>query len=110
MASLYFNWMESEGTGGGGDVGNNLKKFLYKGKKKVNDEKKKTKNQRIENKWRDLALKKLRTSCCENCSILLKNIIVPHTRSDRVSQLLKIRAVRNAVKTIYGYPPKINTF
>lgn len=32
--------MESEGTGGGGDVGNNLKKFLYKGKKKVNDEKK----------------------------------------------------------------------
>lgn len=103
--------MESEGTGGGGDVGNNLKKFLYKGKKKVNQGKKKAKkNQRIENKWRDLALKKLRTSCCENCSILLKNIMVPHTRSDRVSQLLKIRAVRNAVKTIYGYPPKINTF
>lgn len=99
--------MELEVTGGGGDVGNNLKKFLYKGKKKVNHEKK---NQRIENKWRDLALKKLRTSCCENCSILLKNIMVPHTRSDRVSQLLKIRAVRNAVKTIYGYPPKINTF
>lgn len=32
--------MELEGIGGGGDVGNNLKKFLYKGKKKVNDEKK----------------------------------------------------------------------
>lgn len=32
--------MESEGTGGGGDVGNNLKKFLYKGEKKVNHEKK----------------------------------------------------------------------
>lgn len=32
--------MESEGTGGGVDVGNNLKKFLWKGKKKVNHEKK----------------------------------------------------------------------
>lgn len=26
--------MELEGIGGGGDVGNNLKKFLYKGKKR----------------------------------------------------------------------------
>ena len=43
-----------EGTGVGGDVSNNLKKILHKGKK-VNHEKKR---QHIERKLRDPALKK----------------------------------------------------
>ena len=56
------------------------RKKSYTRGKKVNHEKKR---QQIEKKLRDPPSSEERTSCSENCSIPLKNIMVPQTSSDR---------------------------